>query len=49
MDINVGDHVKCADGTWGKVKVVLPQKLIVRVKGLDEEWDREIVVKKVES
>jgi len=43
----VGSRVKCDDGTWGLVKEVHHKKLIVKVQGLDEEWDPGVVVKVV--
>jgi hypothetical protein len=43
--IYVGSMVKSGK-TWGKVQEILTRgRLIVRVGGLDEEWDQEVVEK----
>lgn len=52
MEINVGDRVKCIDEdekpVWGVVKKVMSNGgLMVRVQGLDEFWDPNIVVRVV--
>lgn len=52
MDISAGDRVKCIDEderpVWGVVQKVLQNgNLIVRVQGLDEFWDADVVVRVV--
>ncbi len=43
--LEAGQQVRCLDGTWGLVKVVRSLTVIVKVKGLDEEWDRDVIDK----
>jgi hypothetical protein len=44
-DLEVGQQVKNADGTWGVVRELYKTIAIVRVDGLDETWTIDSIIK----